>query len=43
MEQITVVGDVTQEQIDVAKGVRQRGKARSRYEDYFAMAEEMLG
>jgi len=40
---LVLVGDVTQEQIAAAKEVRQRGKARSRYEDYFAMAEEMLG
>ncbi len=39
---LVLVGDVTQEQIDTAKEVRQRGKARSRYEDYFAMAEEMM-
>lgn len=40
---LVLVGDVTQEQIDAAKEVRQRGKARARYEDYFAMAEEMIG
>jgi pseudoazurin len=40
---LVLVGDVTQEQIDAAKDVRQRGKARSRYEDYFAMAEEKMG
>ena len=39
---LVLVGDVTQEQIDAAKEVRQRGKARARYEDYFAMAEEMI-
>ena len=40
---LVLVGDVTKEQIDAAKEVRQRGKARSRYEDYFAMAEGMIG
>ena len=40
---LVLVGDVTQEMIDEAKEVRQRGKARARYEDYFAMAEEMIG
>lgn len=39
---LVLVGDVTQEQIDAAKAVRQRGKAKARYEEYFAMAEEMI-
>lgn len=39
---LVLVGDVTKEQLDEAKKVRQRGKARARYEDYFAMAEEMI-
>ena len=40
---LVLVGDVSQADIDAAKEVRQRGKARARYEDYFAMAEEMIG
>lgn len=40
---LVLVGDVTQEMIDEAKGVRQRGRARGRFEDYFAMAEELIG
>lgn len=39
---LILVGDVTQEMIDAAKEVRQRGKAKARYEEYFAMAEEMI-
>ena len=39
---LVLVGDVTQEMIDAAKDVRQRGKAKQRYEDYFAQAEELL-
>ena len=39
---LILVGDVTQEQLDEAASVRQRGKARARYEDYFAMASEMI-
>ena len=39
---LILVGEVTQEQIDAAKEVRQRGKAKQRYEEYFAMAEEMI-
>jgi len=38
---LVLVGDVTQEQIEAAKGARHRGKARARYEGYFASAEEM--
>ena len=40
---LVLVGDVTQDMIDEAKAVRQRGRARSRYEDYFAQAEAMIG
>ncbi len=39
---LILVGDVTQEMLDAAKEVRQRGKAKARYEEYFAMAEEMI-
>ena len=39
---LVLVGDVTQEMIDAAKEVRQRGRAGSRYEEYFAMAEDMI-
>lgn len=39
---LILVGDVTQEQLDAAKEVRQRGKAKARYDEYFAMAEEMI-
>ncbi|MDJ1016338.1 MAG: pseudoazurin [Paracoccaceae bacterium] len=39
---LVLVGDVTQEMLDEAAGVRQRGKAKSRYEDFFAMASEMI-
>ena len=39
---LILVGDVTQEQLDALKEVKQRGKAKSRYETYFAMAEEMI-
>lgn len=39
---LILVGDVTQEQLDAAKEVRARGKAKARYEEYFAMAEEMI-
>lgn len=39
---LILVGDVTQEMLDEAAGVRQRGKARARFEDYFAMASEMI-
>ena len=39
---LILVGDVTQEQLDEAKKAKQRGKAKARYEDYFAMAEEMI-
>ena len=39
---LVLVGEVTQDMIDAAKEVRQRGRAKSRYEDYFAMAEEMI-
>lgn len=39
---LILVGEVTQEQLDAAMEVRQRGKAKSRYEEYFAMAEEMI-
>ncbi len=39
---LILVGDVTQADLDAAAEVRQRGKAKQRYEDYFAMAAEML-
>ena len=39
---LVLVGDVTQEMLDEMKEVRQRGKAKQRYEEYFAMAEEMI-
>ena len=39
---LILVGEVTQEQIDAAREVRTRGKAKTRYEEYFAMAEEMI-
>lgn len=39
---LILVGEVSQEQIDALKEVRQRGKAKARYEEYFAIAEEMI-
>jgi pseudoazurin len=39
---LILVGTVTQEQIDAAKEVRHRGKSKARYEEYLAMAEEMI-
>ena len=39
---LVLVGNVTQAELDTAAGVRQRGKARARYEDYFAEASSLL-
>ena len=39
---LILVGDVTQEMLDAAGEVRQRGKARARMEEYLAMASEMI-
>lgn len=39
---LVLVGDVTQEMLDAAGEVRQRGKARARMEEYLAMASEMI-
>lgn len=39
---LVLVGNVTQEMLDAAGEVRQRGKARGRMEDYLAMASEMI-
>lgn len=39
---IILVGEVTQEQIDAAKAVRHRGKSKARFDEYIAMAEEMI-
>ena len=39
---LVLVGDVTQEMLDEAGEVRQRGRARQRMEEYLAMASEMI-
>ncbi|WP_413717491.1 pseudoazurin [Silicimonas sp. MF1-12-2] len=39
---LVLVGEVTQDQINAAKEVRHRGKSKARYEEYLAMAEEMI-
>ena len=39
---VLLVGAVTPEQMEAAKGVRMRGKAKARYEDIFARAEALL-
>ncbi len=39
---LILVGEVSQSDLDAAKEVPQRGKAKDRYETYFAMAEEMV-
>ncbi|MXQ09712.1 pseudoazurin [Alphaproteobacteria bacterium GH1-50] len=39
---LILVGDVTQEMLDAAGEVRQRGRARQRMEEYLAQASEMI-
>jgi pseudoazurin len=39
---LILVGEVTEEQLAEAEAVRKRGRARQRYEEYFAQAREML-
>ena len=39
---LILVGEVTQDMLDAAGEVRQRGKARARMEEYLAMASEMI-
>ena len=39
---LVLVGDVTQAALDAAGEVRQRGKSKKRYEEYLAMASEMI-
>lgn len=39
---LILVGDITQADIAAAREVRQRGKAKARYEEYFALAEKMI-
>lgn len=39
---LILVGDVTQEQLEAARQVKQRGKAAERCEIYFALAEDMI-
>ena len=39
---IVLVGDVTQEMLDAAAEVRQRGRARQRMEEYLANAAELI-
>jgi pseudoazurin len=39
---LILVGEVTEEQLAEAEEVRKRGRARQRYEEYFAQAREML-
>ncbi len=39
---LILVGDVTQEMLDAAADVRQRGRARARMEEYLANAAELI-
>ncbi|MEO0860363.1 MAG: pseudoazurin [Pseudomonadota bacterium] len=39
---LILVGEIDQEQFEAARDARQRGRARQRYEDIFAEAEELL-
>jgi pseudoazurin len=39
---LILVGDVTEEMLDAAAEVRERGRARQRLEEYIAMAREMI-
>jgi len=39
---LILVGEIDMEQFEAAKETRKRGRARQRYDEYFAMAEDML-